>query len=151
MVLRVAVSMLDLTCLRSHCAQTVDFSDLTDSDKAVFKRHDIINPHPLIGVAKTAAFGRRNIPTAPIAAAPADVEMGVTVDRSGVLSDRASGVCCLSMRWGLLGSTAGMLRRSRHVYHLCVRESMRAYLTTLSCCTVRAAFQRLPECSASLY
>jgi hypothetical protein len=31
---------------------TVDFSDLTDGDAAVFKKHDLINPHPKVGLRK---------------------------------------------------------------------------------------------------
>lgn len=44
--------------LSAHTAwphgQTVDFSDLTDADVAAFKKHDLINHHPSIGVAKGA-------------------------------------------------------------------------------------------------
>ena len=34
--------------------ETVDFSDLTDADRARFKAHDVINPHPRVGLAKVA-------------------------------------------------------------------------------------------------
>lgn len=34
------------------CTQTIDFSDLTDADLAVFKKHDLVNPHPRVGRGK---------------------------------------------------------------------------------------------------
>lgn len=47
-----------LNTLAVNCcgvSQTVDFSDLTDGDKAVFKSHDVINPQPRVGRDRVAS------------------------------------------------------------------------------------------------
>jgi hypothetical protein len=44
---------------------TVDFSDLTDADAAVFRKHDIINPHPKIGLAKVTSSNPLTEPMLP--------------------------------------------------------------------------------------
>lgn len=52
---------------------TIDFSDLTDSDVAVFRKHDIINPHPKIGLARVQGADARDVETGNAAAAPSGV------------------------------------------------------------------------------
>jgi hypothetical protein len=50
---------------------TVDFSELTDSIAAVFRKHDIINPHPDTILSRVAHV--RDLETGHAAAAPAGV------------------------------------------------------------------------------